>query len=470
MDRETELETELETEFNSICIFSDPGASSPSRTPPPPPATKHEIPKSFPRKTPKLKSVSPSRRAGRSSRPHTSIPFDRLVSPSGRASWSLSVLAFGRRRSRWSPFSPSVVLPVSPSLSVSPSRRAGPIVSSPHVHPVRSSRLSVRSCELVSLGCSFSAVRSRWSPFLRLVVLPGLAVSLVSPSRRAGLLHRRYLSLSLGLSIRIRVLLEVGTAAHHKDQYGDNGRWDDALPEDLVRAAYDKLASTRYTALMHKLKKNRDISYIYTLVHYAWSALTDSSETPPSVNDLYLHLHTVNHDRTTFIDTRSERFYDRLQSRRQELTQATPEQSVDDEAVYLNVAGECSKGRVYGLGSVGRKKRRYGTPGASTSQTPDVVPRAEFNVVAEQLRKVMNFMYQRLGMDMDEIGLAQQQPPPPPPPPPPHDQQQPPQIDPADPPQQGDNVGRLQCLGGRRGGYSGAVSLVGVMEALGPVA
>ncbi|KAK9136972.1 hypothetical protein Sjap_007566 [Stephania japonica] len=55
---------------------------------------------------------------------------------------------------------------------------------------------------------------------------------------------------------------------------------------------------------------------------------------------------------------------------------ATPEQSVDDEAVYLNVAGECSKGRVYGLGSVGRKKRRYGTPGASTSQTPDVVPRA----------------------------------------------------------------------------------------------
>ncbi|KAK9163462.1 hypothetical protein Syun_004364 [Stephania yunnanensis] len=79
--------------------------------------------------------------------------------------------------------------------------------------------------------------------------------------------------------------------------------------------------------------------------------LADSSETPPTVNDLYLHLHTVNHDRMTFIDTRSERFYDRLQSRRQEVTQATPEQAVDDEAVYLNVAGESSKGRVYGLGS-----------------------------------------------------------------------------------------------------------------------
>ncbi|KAK9087094.1 hypothetical protein Syun_029488 [Stephania yunnanensis] len=105
----------------------------------------------------------------------------------------------------------------------------------------------------------------------------------------------------------------------------------------------------------------------------------------------------------TFIDTRSEPFYDRLQSRRQELTQATPEQSVDYEAVYLDVAGESSKGRVYGLGSVGRKKRRYGAPGASTSETPDVVPRAEFNVVAEQLRKVMEFMPRR---SRDEHGRS----------------------------------------------------------------
>ncbi|KAK9121238.1 hypothetical protein Syun_018855 [Stephania yunnanensis] len=59
----------------------------------------------------------------------------------------------------------------------------------------------------------------------------------------------------------------------------------------------------------------------------------------------------------------------------------------------------------------------------------DVVPRPEFNVVAEQLRKVMEFMQQHLGMNMDEAGLSQQQPPPPPPPPPPHDQQQLPQID-----------------------------------------
>ncbi|KAK9157759.1 hypothetical protein Scep_004333 [Stephania cephalantha] len=168
--------------------------------------------------------------------------------------------------------------------------------------------------------------------------------------------------------------------------------------------------------------------------------LTDSSETPPTVNELYLHLHTVNHDGMTFIDTRSERFYDRLQRRRQELTQATPDQSVDDEAVYLNVAGECPKGRVYGLGSLGRKKRRYADPGASTSQMPDMVPRAEFNVVAEQLRKVMEFMHQHLGMNMDGASLSQSNnhhhhhhh----------HDQRMPPKIDPVDPPQQGDNVER----------------------------
>ncbi|KAK9089030.1 hypothetical protein Scep_028112 [Stephania cephalantha] len=110
---------------------------------------------------------------------------------------------------------------------------------------------------------------------------------------------------------------------------------------------------------------------------------------------------------------------DKLQRRRLELTQATPEQPVDDEAVYLNMAGECPKGRVYGLGSLGRKKRRYADPGARTSQMPEMVPRAEFDIVAEQLRKVMAFMHQQFGMTMDGAGLSQPQPPPPPPPPPP---------------------------------------------------
>ncbi|KAK9128304.1 hypothetical protein Syun_017101 [Stephania yunnanensis] len=96
---------------------------------------------------------------------------------------------------------------------------------------------------------------------------------------------------------------------------------------------------------------------------------------------------------------------------------------------------------VYGLESLGRMKRRYADPGATTSQMPEMVPRAEFDIVADQLRKVMAFMHQQFGMTMDGASLSQPQPPPPPPPPP-HDQQQLPQIDPADPPQQGDNVER----------------------------
>ncbi|KAK9142993.1 hypothetical protein Syun_012393 [Stephania yunnanensis] len=157
--------------------------------------------------------------------------------------------------------------------------------------------------------------------------------------------------------------------------------------------------------------------------------LTNTSETPPTVNEVYLHLHTVNHDGVTFIDTRSAA---KLQRRRLEFTQATPDQPVDDEAVYFNVAGECSKRRVYGLRSLGRKERRYADPCASTSQMPEMVPRSEFDSVAKQLRQVVAFMQRQFGMTMDEAGLSQPQPPPPPPPP--HDQQQPPQIDPTDPP------------------------------------
>ncbi|KAK9098065.1 hypothetical protein Syun_025110 [Stephania yunnanensis] len=58
----------------------------------------------------------------------------------------------------------------------------------------------------------------------------------------------------------------------------------------------------------------------------------------------------------------------KLQRRRQELTKTTPDQPVDDEAVYYKVAGDCPKGCVYSLRSLWRKKRRYVDPDASTSQ------------------------------------------------------------------------------------------------------
>ncbi|KAK9118874.1 hypothetical protein Scep_016967 [Stephania cephalantha] len=63
-----------------------------------------------------------------------------------------------------------------------------------------------------------------------------------------------------------------------------------------------------------------------------------------------------------------------------------------------------------------------------------MVPRSEFDNVAEQLQQVMAFMQRQVGMTMDGAGLSQ-------PPPPPQEQQQA-QIDPIDPPQQHDNVDR----------------------------
>ncbi|KAK9092847.1 hypothetical protein Syun_027758 [Stephania yunnanensis] len=110
-----------------------------------------------------------------------------------------------------------------------------------------------------------------------------------------------------------------------------------------------------------------------------------------------------------------------LHRRCQKLTQATPNKPVDDEVVYYNVAGGCPQGRVYGLWSLGRKKRRYADLGASISQLLEMVPRSEFDSVTKQLPHVVVFMQRQFGMTMDGAGLSQPQPPPPPPPP--HEQQ-----------------------------------------------
>ncbi|KAK9110597.1 hypothetical protein Sjap_018657 [Stephania japonica] len=235
---------------------------------------------------------------------------------------------------------------------------------------------------------------------------------------------KRWMILKGIVGSRYRLIIKTNTGALWKVFF----RWDDTILEDLIRAAYDKACRHKVHRIDAQVKEETCATKVYVIDEawrrylstwesedfLAWSSQATanrntevegpgpdprSTMTPPTVNELYLHLHTVNHDRMTFIDTRSERFY--LQRRCRELTCATPDQSVNDEAVYLNVAGECPKGRVYGLGSLGRKKRRYADPGASTSEMPDMVPRAEFNVVAEQLRKVMEFMQEDLGMNMD---------------------------------------------------------------------
>ncbi|KAK9082221.1 hypothetical protein Syun_031313 [Stephania yunnanensis] len=54
-----------------------------------------------------------------------------------------------------------------------------------------------------------------------------------------------------------------------------------------------------------------------------------------------------------------------------------------------------------------------------------MVPRSEFDRVAEQLRQVVAFMQRQFGMITDGAGLSQPQPQPPTPPPPSHEEQQP---------------------------------------------
>ncbi|KAK9139988.1 hypothetical protein Scep_009669 [Stephania cephalantha] len=69
-----------------------------------------------------------------------------------------------------------------------------------------------------------------------------------------------------------------------------------------------------------------------------------------------------------------------LVRRREEHTQATPDQLIDEEQLYYDGAGDCPKWRVYGLRSHARRKMRYEDPSACTSQEP-MVRRSEFDAV-----------------------------------------------------------------------------------------
>ncbi|KAK9085657.1 hypothetical protein Sjap_026068 [Stephania japonica] len=98
-----------------------------------------------------------------------------------------------------------------------------------------------------------------------------------------------------------------------------------------------------------------------------------------------------------------------------ELTQCYTDQSVDDEAVYLNVAGECPEGRVYGLGSLGRKKRRYARSWCYHVRDAGYGAACEFNVVASNYERLWSSCKKDLGMNMDGAAYLKEQPPPPPP-------------------------------------------------------
>ncbi|KAK9158450.1 hypothetical protein Scep_005024 [Stephania cephalantha] len=183
-------------------------------------------------------------------------------------------------------------------------------------------------------------------------------------------------------------------------------RWDPSINEAILKAAYDAKACVRYGTLMHEL---RALGVMLNFVtDEAWNKYRDywasadfraSSEkashnrksekcgpgTGPSKhtggtpffrtyedilaldkdeddevtpNYVFLHVYTKDHNGVTFIDSRSAQFHAKLVRRRDEHTQATPNQPIDEEQLYYDAAGVCPKGRVYGLKSLARKKRR----------------------------------------------------------------------------------------------------------------
>ncbi|KAK9099036.1 hypothetical protein Syun_026081 [Stephania yunnanensis] len=169
---------------------------------------------------------------------------------------------------------------------------------------------------------------------------------------------------------RYRIIIKTITGA--------SGRWDDTIHEDLIHAAYNTHAGIR--SRQASLNRNTKV---------------EGPGTGASKHGGGSVSFVTTHERLA-----------KLQQRHQELTQATPDQPVDDEAMYYDVAGECPKGRVYGIGSLGRKKRRFADSSASTSQLPEMVPRSEFDSVAEHLRQVVAFMQRKFGMTIDGACLS----------------------------------------------------------------
>ncbi|KAK9091995.1 hypothetical protein Syun_026906 [Stephania yunnanensis] len=143
-------------------------------------------------------------------------------------------------------------------------------------------------------------------------------------------------------------------------------------------------------------------------------ALDKDEDDEVTPNDVFLHVHTKDHDGVTFIDSRSTQFHAKLVRRREEHTQATLDQLIDEEQLYYDAAGVCPKGSVYGLRSLARKKRRYADLGASTSQE-SMVRRSEFDAVVQRLPQFEAFVQSQLKMRMDFYANTSQALPPPPP-------------------------------------------------------
>ncbi|KAK9087492.1 hypothetical protein Syun_029886 [Stephania yunnanensis] len=94
----------------------------------------------------------------------------------------------------------------------------------------------------------------------------------------------------------------------------------------------------------------------------------------PTRKEMFRHLHTHGHDGQSFIHQRSVKIDAELTRRLEEISTQTPETSIDEDVVYVEVVPEV-KGRVYGLGSQGYH-RSISLGEASSSRGPAYEPHA----------------------------------------------------------------------------------------------
>ncbi|KAK9140678.1 hypothetical protein Scep_010359 [Stephania cephalantha] len=93
----------------------------------------------------------------------------------------------------------------------------------------------------------------------------------------------------------------------------------------------------------------------------------------PTRKEMFRHLHTHGHDDQTFVDQRSAKIdVTELTQRLEEMSTQTPDTSIDEDAIYLEVVLEV-KGCVYGLGSQGYH-RSISLGEASSSRGPAYGP------------------------------------------------------------------------------------------------
>ncbi|KAK9093086.1 hypothetical protein Syun_027997 [Stephania yunnanensis] len=168
---------------------------------------------------------------------------------------------------------------------------------------------------------------------------------------------------------------------HQKEIYWERWkpyfRWDPLIDEAIVRAAYDAKACFRATSkkTSHNRKNekggpgtgpSKNIGGTRSFrIYEDILALDKDEDDEVTPNDVFLYVHTKDHDGVTFIDNRSTQFYAKLVRRREEHTHATLDQSIAKKHLYYDAV--YPNGCVYGLRSLARKNRRYADPEASTS-------------------------------------------------------------------------------------------------------